>query len=54
LAEVIKVIGLKKLPSAVAELYKSFFPKYHPVEMHHDRDHLGYLFKLADKIKADL
>jgi hypothetical protein len=54
LADAIKTVGLKKLPSSVAELYAPFFKHYQVDEQHKDRDHLGHLFKLAEKGKADL
>ena len=54
LADVIRTIGLKKLPSAVAAMYVPFFEIYDVYEQHKDRDHLGYLFKLAEKGKASL
>jgi hypothetical protein len=38
----------------VSQLYLSFFAQYEPEVCHKAKEHLSYLFKLAEKIKADL
>jgi hypothetical protein len=54
LAAVIRSNGISCLPLSVAQLYLPFFAHYVPEECHKSKDHLSYLFKLAEKIKADL
>ena len=54
LAAIIRANGISSLPLSVAQLYLPFFANYEPDPCHHSRDHLSYLFRLAEKIKADL
>jgi hypothetical protein len=54
LADVIRAVGISKLPKSVAELYKPFFANYEADEAHNAERHLSHLFKLAEKAQADL